>query len=575
MVRNITILPPLLLATVMLGLALVVGLWPSGQAGASGHSATRSFDPSSVASGGEITVTIEASDYGSFGQVVETLPDGFSYMAGSTSPSTIKTAPSGQDVTFTFLGANMSFSYKVTASDTAGSHTFSGTVNDDTGDSRSISASDVTVTAAPGTTPPESSPTTPAPAQRGATRTISKTTVTPGEEVTVMIAAVVGSFGQVTETLPDGFSYVADSVSPSDIREAVDGQEVAFTLLGDTTFTYKVTASSTGGGHDFTGTLSDDEGNMHAVEGASSVTVDAPVPTATRSVSSSVGLGAELTVTIEAMDYGAFGQVVETLPSDFSYKTGSVKPSDIRVAMDGQELTFTLLRPTRFTYVVMAPISVGRYTFSGVLTNDQGDDTPIDDSTVSVEAPRGPRGPAGPSGRSGSTGAAGPQGPQGPAGPTAGPGPQGEQGDTGEPGAQGERGPQGLSGTTGAKGDTGTRGAQGEQGDTGEPGAQGERGPQGLSGTTGPKGDTGTRGAQGDTGSQGAQGKAGAQGDTGPQGVGSTQGERGMRGLQGDAGPQGVEGSSGGSALAIVAMIIAILALVGAAGGIFYAFARR
>ena len=99
MVRNITIFPPLLLATAMiLGLALLVGLWPSGQADASGHSATRSFAPSSVAPGGEITVTINAANLDSFGQVVETLPDGFSYVANSTSPSSIRTKVSGQVV---------------------------------------------------------------------------------------------------------------------------------------------------------------------------------------------------------------------------------------------------------------------------------------------------------------------------------------------------------------------------------------------------------------------------------------------------------------------------------------------
>jgi hypothetical protein len=133
-------------------------------------------------------------------------------------------------------------------------------VSDNMGDSRSIGGtSAVTVTAGQQINTPTPTPPPPAtPTEPGATRTISKTTVAPGEEVTVTIAAVVGSFGKVTETLPDGFSYVARSVDPSNIRAAVDGQEVAFTLLGDTTFSYKVTASSTGGSHPFTGTLSDD-----------------------------------------------------------------------------------------------------------------------------------------------------------------------------------------------------------------------------------------------------------------------------------------------------------------------------
>ena len=46
MFRKIVKLTPLLLATV--ALALVVGLWPSGQADATGHSATRTFSADSV-----------------------------------------------------------------------------------------------------------------------------------------------------------------------------------------------------------------------------------------------------------------------------------------------------------------------------------------------------------------------------------------------------------------------------------------------------------------------------------------------------------------------------------------------
>ena len=102
MLRKIAILTPLLLATV--ALALVVGLWPSGQADASGHSATRSFSSDSVGPGDEITVTIAATNYGGFGQVVETLPNGFSYVEDSTSPSDIRTRVVGQDVMFTLLG---------------------------------------------------------------------------------------------------------------------------------------------------------------------------------------------------------------------------------------------------------------------------------------------------------------------------------------------------------------------------------------------------------------------------------------------------------------------------------------
>ena len=48
-----------------------------------GGNATRSFDPDTVAAGGQVVVTIAASGYGSLGAVTETLPAGFSYVSSS------------------------------------------------------------------------------------------------------------------------------------------------------------------------------------------------------------------------------------------------------------------------------------------------------------------------------------------------------------------------------------------------------------------------------------------------------------------------------------------------------------
>ena len=63
--------------------------WPVGPAsrvGAGavrGHSATRSFNPATVAPGGQVTVTIAAANYGQGGGVTETLPSGFTYVSSS------------------------------------------------------------------------------------------------------------------------------------------------------------------------------------------------------------------------------------------------------------------------------------------------------------------------------------------------------------------------------------------------------------------------------------------------------------------------------------------------------------
>ena len=48
------------------------------------HSATRSFSATTVAPGAEITVEIALSEYGEGGSVTETLPEGFTFVSGST-----------------------------------------------------------------------------------------------------------------------------------------------------------------------------------------------------------------------------------------------------------------------------------------------------------------------------------------------------------------------------------------------------------------------------------------------------------------------------------------------------------
>lgn len=374
---------PLLLATLLVALALASALWSLDRAGASGHSASRELSPSSVAPGGEVTVTITVADYGSFGRVEETLPSGFSYVADSISPSDIRTNVAGQDVRFTLFGGITTFSYKVTAPDAVGGHSITGTLADDRGDSRLIvGVSQITVidSAQP---PPSATPITPTtPSDRGANRSISPASAEPGAELTVSIATTYGAFGQITETLPDGFAYVMDSVSPAGVRVAPDGQDLKFTLLGDQTFSYKVTASRIGGRHTFSGTLRDDADAEYAVGGDSLVAIDAPVPTATRSLPSRVNPGATFTVSMRNADYGEFGQVVETLPAGFAYEADSVSPSDVRVTENDQQLIFTLLGTNQsFTYGVTAPSTTGTYSFSGILKTDDGAQANISGAT--------------------------------------------------------------------------------------------------------------------------------------------------------------------------------------------------
>ena len=277
------------------------------------------MDDATVGPGGQVTVTIEAANYGQAGGVTETLPVGFTYVSSSL-PGGQVTEVDAQTVRFT-LQAETSFTYTVTASSTAGDYDFSGMLRDfERMDHDVGGASRITVEAdAPEPTP---TPT--------ATRSLDDATVGPGGQVTVTIeAANYGQAGGVTETLPVGFTYVSSSLPDGQVTE-VDARTVRFTLQAETSFTYTVTASSTAGDYDFSGMLRDFERMDHDVGGASRITVEAdapeptPTPTATRSLDdATVGPGGQVTVTIEAANYGQAGGVTETLPVGFTYVSSS------------------------------------------------------------------------------------------------------------------------------------------------------------------------------------------------------------------------------------------------------------
>ena len=114
-------------AAIMAAVGLL-GLLPASVRGDE-HSATRSFNPATVAPAGQVTVTIAAAKYGVAGGVTETLPPGFTYVSSSLDDDVDVTNLSGNRVRFTLFRVD-SFTYVVTASDTAGSHRFSGTLRD-------------------------------------------------------------------------------------------------------------------------------------------------------------------------------------------------------------------------------------------------------------------------------------------------------------------------------------------------------------------------------------------------------------------------------------------------------------
>jgi hypothetical protein len=115
-----------------------------------------------------------------------------------------------------------------------------------------------------------------------------------------------GAFGQVIETLPDGFTYV--SCTPGDIGVEQVGHTIKFTFLGSASFTYRAKAPTieTTTTYTFHGVVKDEDNIEYPIED-DNITV--LVASGARTLPASVASGAELDVTIEASNCGAFGQV--------------------------------------------------------------------------------------------------------------------------------------------------------------------------------------------------------------------------------------------------------------------------
>ena len=96
------------------------------------------------------------------------------------------------------------------------------------------------------------------------------------------------------------------------------------------------------------------------------------------------------------------------------------------------------------------------------------------------------------------------------------------------------------------------------------PGERGPRGRTGFTGRTGSEGPAGPRGARGEIGGAGSAGSSGATGSRGAAGPAGAQGATGDAGSLGLSGAVGEDGDS--SVLGIVALILGIIAIVGAGG---------
>ena len=112
-----------------------------------------------------------------------------------------------------------------------------------------------------------------------AIRSFSPATVAPGGTVTVTIeVADYGLGGLVTENIPSSFTYVSGSSSLGLSAESTDSAgNRTFTILGEDSFTYDVTAPNEAGTFAFSGTFLDFDRDSRNVTGATTVRVGAAV----------------------------------------------------------------------------------------------------------------------------------------------------------------------------------------------------------------------------------------------------------------------------------------------------------
>ena len=246
--------------------------------------ATRTLPAEPISAGEFFTVSIEAQGYGIKGEVIETLPEGFVYSSTSLLQCQVEeitdedAEKAGTRVYKFSLHDETSFTYtvKLRPDVREGSYTISGRLLDECiGGHTAIVVAELE----------EAEPT--------ARRTLPEELVAVSESFTIEIeASHYGYFGNVVETIPKGFVYEDYSgLTPGSVEAKDD--TVEFTLRGEPSFAYTVTASDTEGTYTFSGILKDEDKKEYDIEGdteievgesGKEVTIGAPNITALRPV---------------------------------------------------------------------------------------------------------------------------------------------------------------------------------------------------------------------------------------------------------------------------------------------------
>lgn len=108
---------------------------------------------------------------------------------------------------------------------------------------------------------------------------------------------------------------------------------------------------------------------------------------ASREMPASVTRGDQFQVTVNVANYGSAGQVLEKIPSGFTYLGSSLQ--DEAVSLNGSKVSFLLMGETSFSYTLEAPSSSGTYTFEGLLRDINKNVVYLANSSISVKSSSG------------------------------------------------------------------------------------------------------------------------------------------------------------------------------------------
>jgi hypothetical protein len=301
--------------------------------------AIRTLPTESVSTDESFSIKIEVPPSGFFKDVIETLPEGFSYWTSTLDSGSVNVNGSRNTVTFILAGES-SFNYTVRASDEEGTYLFSGIFIDKDEEKECDIDGDKEIKVEE--TEEERVPT--------ATRALPEELVSAGECFTIEIeASHYGIHGHVLEILPDGFEFEDSTLNPE-----VEDDTVEFELWGEPSFTYTVTAPDEEDTYTFEGILIDEEKDEYDIGGDTEIVVGEE--------------GDEVTLPTNITAWKPIEAVVKNTESESrTFNIAINQPADINWQINGTEVQ-TNESVTDATYTNTSSV-IGTWNVSIIATN--------------------------------------------------------------------------------------------------------------------------------------------------------------------------------------------------------------